>query len=278
MVLHTRRFYSPDWLRLAARDTHLDIVGGGGEWCSPDFLIERETFPHLAFEFILSGRGRIRLGSEWHDVSSGSTFFFDHTIPHSIRSDPEDPLVKYFFNFAGERARALLEEFKLKPGEIFRVAQPARVAGLLDEAIDFALHDGPLSLRAASAVLEHSLVLCAEARRPAQAATDPAYDAYLRCRSLILQQYPGLVSITQAARACAVSPAYLTRLFQRYDHETPCECLRRLKLNDALHRLRQSNVQAKTVAAELSYKSAAHFSRAFKQFHGMTPREALQRG
>lgn len=277
-VSRTRRFYSTGWRRLAARDTHLDVVGGGCEWCSPDFLIEREKFPHLAFEFVWSGKGRVRLGRDWHDVSSGLAFFFDSTIPHVIRSDPEEPLVKYFFNFAGVRATALLAELKLRPGTIFRVAEPARLAELLEEAIDYALQDSPLSLRAAAAVLEHALVFCVEGRRPAQAAADPAYDTYLRCRNFLLRQYPGIISITHAARACAVSAAYLTRLFQRYDRETPYECLRRLKLNEALHRLCQPGAQAKVVAAELGFKSAAHFSRSFKQFHGRPPREALRGG
>lgn len=275
-VSRTRRFYFTGWRRKVARDTHLDIVGGGCEWCSPEFLIEREQFPYLAFEFIWSGKGRVRLGRDWHELGPGIAYFFDPTVPHVIRSDASEPLVKYFFNFAGVRAIALFAELKLRPGSLFRVAEPARIAELLDEAIDHALEDSPLGLRATGAVLEHALVLCSAGRRPLQAGSDPAHVTYLRCRNFILRQYPALISVIQAARACGVTSPYLTRLFQRFDRETPYDCLRRLKLNEALFKLRQPHSQAKVVAAELGFKSAAHFSRAFKNFHGMTPAEAMR--
>jgi AraC-like DNA-binding protein len=81
-----------------------------------------------------------------------------------------------------------------------------------------------------------------------------------------------LNSIEQAAKACHVSAAYFTRLFQRYDTETPLACLTRLKLSQAAIKLRQPDALVKNVAAELGYKSAAHFSRAFKAWSGRSPR------
>jgi AraC-like DNA-binding protein len=120
--------------------------------------------------------------------------------------------------------------------------------------------------------LEHALVLCADSRQPATTKMDPAYATYLRCRGHLLRNYPLLNSIEQAAKACHVSAAYFTRLFQRYDTETPLVCLTRLKLSQAAIKLRQANALVKNVAAELGYKSAAHFSRAFKAWSGRSPR------
>lgn len=275
-VSQTRRFYHTDWRRQAVHESHLDVIGGGCEWCAPDFLIDREQFPYVAFEFVWAGKGRVRLGRQWHELSPGLTFFFDPTIPHTIQSDTAEPLVKYFFNFAGPRITALLAELKLRPGSIFRVAEPARLAELCDEAVDYALQNSALGMRASSAVLEHALVLCAEGRRPPDTRPDPAYATYLRCRNFLLRNYPSLTSVSEAARACSVTPAYLTRLFQRFDRETPHDCLRRLKLNEALFKLRQPGTLAKAVATELGFKSAAHFSRAFKQYHGMGPQDAMR--
>jgi AraC-like DNA-binding protein len=250
----------------------VEVVGGGCEWCAADFRIERERFPFVAMEFVWAGKGSVRLGKKEHALNPGSLFFFDATIPHAIVSDPVEPMVKYFFNFAGERIAALMTALELRPGTVLRAGEPARLAELLDEAIDHALKGTRLGLRASSSALEHALVLGAEARRPGR--SDPAFATYLRCRNYLLRHYPALASITAAARACHVSSAYLTRLFQRYDHETPYTCLQRLKMNEALHKLRLPDTQAKAVASELGFKSAAHFSRAFKAFHGFPPREA----
>ena len=276
-VARTRRFFLPGW-RHRARDTlHLGLAGGGCEWCAPDFVVDRERLPFLAFEFVSRGRGTVRLGKESHELSAGHAFFYDTQTPHVIRSDAADPMVKYFFNFAGARASALMKEWDLKAGTVIRVLDAARVVNLLEEVIDHAVNGAPSGIRSAAIALEHALALCAGSRQPDVTKFDPAYATYLRCRGHLLRNYPVLSTISQAARNCHVSPSYFTRLFQRFDMETPLGCLTRLKVSQATLRLRQNGAQVKAVASELGYKSAAHFSRVFKAWTGKPP-AAVMRG
>lgn len=270
-VMRTRRFFLPDWRERQRERGALGLVGGGCEWCAPDFVMDRQSFPFLAFEFVSRGRGQVTLMNRVQDLGVGHAFFLDPATPHVIRSDSEDPMVKYFFNLAGPRAAALLDELGLSAGSLIRVLDAGRVVALLEEVIDHALRGGRLGLRAAAAALEHALVLCADSRQPATTKLDPACATYLRCRGHLLRNYPVLNSIEEAARHCHVSAAYLTRLFKRYDEETPLACLTRLKLSQAAIKLRQPEAQVKAVASELGYKSAAHFSRAFKAWSGQSP-------
>lgn len=276
-VLRTRRFYLPDWQQRVRDRLSLSLVGGGCEWCAPDFLVDRQSLPFHAFEFVARGKGTVTLGGRRQELSVGHAFFFDPGTPHLIRSDSAEPLVKYFFNFTGPRAPAFLAELDLSPGSVIRVLDAGRVTSLLEEVIDHALRSGRLGLRAAASALEHALVLCAESRQPATTKLDPAYATYLRCRGHLLRNYPILSSIEEAARHCHVSAAYLTRLFKRYDTETPLAYLTRLKLTQAAIKLRQPDAQVKAVAWELGYKSAAHFSRVFKEWSGAAPQH-WQRG
>lgn len=271
-VMRTRRFFLPHWEERQRETTHLCLVGGGCEWCAPDFVVDRRDFPFLAFEFVSRGRGTVTLANRRHEIEAGHAFFFDGSVPHVIRSSTEDPMVKYFFNFTGKRAVALMHELDLAAGSVLRVADAARVIALLEESIDHALRSGRYALHAASAALEHALALSADTRQPATTRFDPAHATYLRCRGHLLRNYPVISSIEQAAKACHVSAAYFTRLFQRYDTETPLACLTRLKLSQAAIKLQQPDALVKAVAAELGYKSAAHFSRAFKAWSGRPPR------
>jgi AraC-like DNA-binding protein len=213
----------------------------------------------------------VTLAGRQQELSTGHVFFFDPETPHEIRSETSDPLVKYFFNFAGKRAATLLEELGLHAGMVIRVLDASRVGDLLEEVIDHSLRSSRLGLRTAAAALEHALVLCADSRQPATTKLDPAHATYLRCRGHLLRNYPVLSSIEQAAEHCRVSSAYLTRLFKRYDTETPLACLTRLKMSQAALKLRQPDAQVKAVASELGYKSAAHFSRVFKAWNGRCP-------
>lgn len=271
-VVRTRRFFLPDWEKRLHDEMNLCLVGGGCEWCAPDFVVDRMSFPFMAFEFVSKGRGSVTLADQTHELEAGHAFIFDPTTPQVIRSGADEPMVKYFFNFTGQRALRLMSDLDLPPGSVLRVADASRVVSLLEEVIDHALRGGRFGLRAASAALEHALVLCADSRQSATTKIDPAYATYLRCRGHLLRNYPVLSSIEQAAKACHVSAAYFTRLFQRYDTETPLACLTRLKLSQAAIKLRQPDALVKAVAAELGYKSAAHFSRAFKSWSGRSPR------
>lgn len=271
-VLRTRRFYVPANGK-DSKSGGLDLAAGGCEWCAPDFVINRSRFPFIAFEFVARGAGRVTLAGQKHELGAGHAFFYGPTTPHVIESDSAEPMVKYFFNLNGTRASSLLEELDLKAGTVFRVMDAGRVTGLLEEVIDHALRGGRMAQRVAGAALEHALTLCADSKQHAATKFDPAYATYLRCRGHLLRNYPVLGSIEQAAKHCHVSAAYLTRLFKRYDMETPLACLTRLKMSQATIKLRQPDAQVKAVAAELGYKSAAHFSRAFKAWSGKSPME-----
>ncbi len=277
-VARTRRFYDPDWRRQARHPSWICLVGGGCEWCAPDFLIDRQRFPFLAFEFVARGQGQLELAGRHYDLDSGHAFFFDPHTPHVIRSNPADPMVKYFFNFTGARGRTLVAAAGLVSGTVIRVSDVPRMTDLLEEVIDHALGGGPTGLRAAAAALEYALALCAGNLRHPSARLDPARATYLRCRGHLLRNYPLLVSAADVARHCGVSAAYMTRLFKRFDRETPLMCLQRLKLSQAVLRLRQPGAQVKGVAAELGYKSPAHFSRAFKAWHGRSPQRVILDG
>jgi AraC family transcriptional regulator, arabinose operon regulatory protein len=274
-VARTRRFYDPDWRTQTRHRSWICLVGGGCEWCAPDFLIDRQRFPFLAFEFVARGKGQLELAGKHHELGDGHAFFFDPHTPHVIRSDPADPMVKYFFNFTGARGRQLIRAAGLVSGTVIRVADARRMTDLLEEVIDHALGGAPTGLRAAAAALEYALALCAGSLRHPNAQLDPARATYLRCRGHLLRNYPLLASAADAAKHCGVSAAYMTRLFKRFDKETPLTCLQRLKLSQAVLRLRQPGAQVKRVAAELGYKSPAHFSRAFKAWHGRPPQKAM---
>ena len=117
-VVRTRRFFLPDWMERQRVATDLCLVGGGCEWCAPDFVVNRRRFPFLAFEFVARGKGRVTFGGKSHPLGAGHAFFFDPATPHVIRSDADDPMVKYFFNFTGKRASNLLKDLALSPGAI----------------------------------------------------------------------------------------------------------------------------------------------------------------
>jgi AraC-like DNA-binding protein len=164
-----------------------------------------------------------------------------------------------------------LEEHGPTPGSVGRVFAPGEIQAAFDELIRNGSKGTRLAPRLCATLLEYLILKIAESRMPSEAARTPAFATYQRCRQHILEHHLRLRTLAEIARECHADPAYLCRLFQRYDHQTPYQFLLRLKMNAAAERLQNPGAAVKRVAAELGFEDPSHFSRAFKGVFGLSP-------
>jgi AraC-like DNA-binding protein len=267
-VLEARRFY----LDLApAPSKPIAVVCGGWERCAPDYAIHRDTFPYYSIEFVVRGKGTLCLAGQDFAMLPGTVFSYEPGIAQRIITDAAEPLVKYFVDFTGSRAVRLLRQCLLAPGSTVRVFAPGDIQRIFDDLIHNGLSDSRFSRRICDLLLEHLILKTADCLMPREAQQTPAYATYQRCRQHIQAQHLRLRTLAQIARECHINPAYLCRLFGRYDHQSPYQYLLRLKMNLAAERLRDPGLLVKQVAAELGFSDPFHFSRAFKSVFGVPP-------
>jgi AraC-like DNA-binding protein len=267
-VRDARRFY----LELAPpADTPLAVVCAGRETCTPEYAIRRESFPYLSVEFVARGRGALLLAGRPHPLTSGTVFAYGPGVSQEIATDAEDPLTKYFVDFAGTRGPGLLQNAGLAPGQVAHVLAP----GPLRSAFDSLIHEGvqarALAPSLCAALLEYVILKIADLQVPGQSGSTQAYATYERCRQHIVEHASRLRSLDEIARECHLDRAYLCRLFRRYDHQTPHQFLMRTKMNLAAERLHDTRLLVKQVAAELGFDDPYHFSRTFKRVFGLSP-------
>ncbi len=263
-----RRFYldlSPSVKR------PLQVVCGGLERCSPGYAIRRETFPFYSLEYVVRGRGKLTLKGRSQAVKPGCLFSYGPGVPRYITADSANPLVKYFVEFTGTRATALMKACKMSPGSVLDVFPQHALQSLFDEIIENGLRMVPGNAELCVKLLECLALKIAGASEAVKGAESLAFAAYVQCRCHIEKHYLRLRTLQQIASECQISNAYLCRLYRRYDHQSPYQHLLRLKINFAAGRLQESVALVKEVAKEAGFDDALHSSRVFHSLSGLSP-------
>ncbi|WOO43319.1 AraC family transcriptional regulator [Rubellicoccus peritrichatus] len=88
----------------------------------------------------------------------------------------------------------------------------------------------------------------------------------------------GSVSVTEAAKEAFCSSFHFQRMFFAIIGVTPAEYIRRRRLTLAASELAVGNTKVIDVAMKYGYDSPNAFTRAFRNVHGISPREARNSG
>ena len=267
-VSEARRFY----LNLSPpKRAPLSVVSGGCEHCAPDYEIHRPTFPFYSIEYVLRGRGSLKLQKRSYDLQPGCVFSYGPGVRQDITADIADPPVKYFVDFAGLKSKELLRNCNLSPGSAAQIFPPNEIQNIFDELIRCGQHGGRQNVELCAKLLECLVLKIADARAPLAGIEALSFTTYQQCRQHIETHFQRLKTLRQVAQECHLDSAYLCRLFQRYDHQSPYQFLMRLKMNLSAEWLQQPGALVKQIAERAGFSDQFHFSRAFKSVFGVAP-------
>ncbi len=92
-----------------------------------------------------------------------------------------------------------------------------------------------------------------------------------RSIAFISQHLNEPIKVTQLAEMADLSPSYFWALFKQKTGYAPVDFLMRLRMHQACHLLKCTNMPVNKVAATLGYKDSLYFSRVFKSILGAAP-------
>lgn len=265
------RFY-----RRGDRRGRLHVVGGGVERVAGDYRIERSRFPHHGIELVVAGRGSLVLGRRSARLVPGVLFVYGTRTPHRIATDPRERLVKYFADFDGADAAVLLRRAALPAGSVMQTSATSELVSLFDELIRSGQRPGTAASEVCSLLLRAIVLKAADTRIALGSAQSQSFATYQRCRDVLERDALELRSLQDLAERCAIDPAYLCRLFQRFAKASPYQLLLRRRIHHAATLLQSRRLLIKEVAAELGFADPYHFSRSFKAVMGLSPQRFVQ--
>jgi AraC family transcriptional regulator len=254
----------------------LTLVMGGREHCNPDYVVRRRSFPFYVLEYVVSGQGTVRLDERSHALGPGVVFAYAPSTRVEIHTEPRDPMVKYFLSFTGTQVPDRMRRCGIVVGEARQLAAHAEVTSVLEDIVREGQRSGALARRICATLFELLLLKIEDTSTLAPHASEPAREAFLRCKALIDAEAERLGTLEEIARATGVEASSVCRWFRRFQGTSPYQYLLRRKMNIAAEYLVENGGLVKEAAQRVGFADPYHFSRAFKAVHGVAPRSLLR--
>ncbi|MGC3954789.1 MAG: AraC family transcriptional regulator [Propionicimonas sp.] len=215
------------------------------------------------------GSGWAEVDGVRHRIGPRQALLVPRRAPHAYGADPDDPWTIWWLHLAGEQAAELAAATRAtRQRPVIPVAALTRCTGLIDEVIDHLEQDETLArLRAASGAAWHLLTTLAEPR-----AGEDGGDPVDRIRERLAADLDQPLSIAEVAAEVNLSPSHLTARFKARTGYAPMRYRTLLRMQRARELLDTSDKPVATIAREVGYDDAAHFSRRFSSLHQVSPR------
>lgn len=265
------------FLNLApSRRESYSLALGGREHCNRDYVVRRDHYDYHVIEYVTTGRGEVTLDGKRNDLGPGSVFAYAPSTRCELRTDPENPMVKYFLCISGGRARRLLTRAAVPPGKVRRLVAHAELTGLFEDLIREGQHAGSKTREICALLLELLVLKLSIAAEKSLNPGGAGRESFLRCKALIDARAEELGSLQEIATVASLDTSSVCRLFRRFQGTSPYQYLLRRKMNLAAEFLIDQGCLVKEAALRVGFADPFHFSRCFKAVHGVAPSE-LQR-
>lgn len=117
-------------------------------------------------------------------------------------------------------------------------------------------------------------LLAQSAPVPKPAASSKMSDYYIKeAINFIEQNFQNDISIEDVAAVCGINRSYLGRIFRTSTGRSPQEFLISYRMTKAAELLKLTTLSVSDIGCAVGYENPLHFSRAFKNVYGVSPRE-----
>ncbi|GAA3412097.1 AraC family transcriptional regulator [Paenibacillus hodogayensis] len=247
----------------ADRQLGLNFEMAGKSFCDETYRIGRPCSKVSCIEYIVKGRGTIRIDSNEFYPAAGDTYFLHQGKDHYYFSDRDDPWVKIWVNFNGELLTELVRSYKLEG--CYHIPDFYSMHYLQQIIRNARTNDNNSVLNCTLAVHELLFKISEHLHTP-----DIHSDA-MRMRKYLDGRVSENVSLSELAQVIGKSESQAIRLFKHQYGITPYNYHLQLKMEFAKKLLRSTSMTIREIAAYLSFADEFYFSNLFKQKTGIAP-------
>ena len=258
----------------------LGLYQFGWEQCDPSHSFGPAARNHYLFHYCLSGTGTLyaqnsRKESNTFQIKSGQGFMlFPHQVCTYI-ADYELPWEYVWLEFDGLRVKEAIELSGLTPEQpVYKARYKDIAATMKDEMLYIVNHKEESSFH----LIGHLYLFMDSLVRSSTSTHinkgNNLRDFYLKeALSFIEQNFQNDISVEDIAAFCGLNRSYFGKIFHETMGKTPQEFLISYRMTKAAELLKLTDLSIGDIGNAVGYPNQLHFSRAYKNVYGISPRQ-----
>ena len=262
------------------RFVDLSLYQYGWEQCEPLHACGPDACSHYLFYYVISGAGTLSAvdsngENREYRLKSGNGFMIFPKQTTSCCADENHPWEYVWVEFDGLKVKEALELAGLTMDTpVYHASTRELSMELKNEMLYIAQNpdQSPFHLIGHLYLFLDYLTRSSSARQLVQ--TGKLQDFYVReALSFIEQNFQNNISVEDIASFCNLNRSYFGKIFRDAVGKTPQEFLISYRMGKAAELLKLTSLSIGNISSAVGYPSQLHFSRAFKNVYGVSPRE-----
>ncbi len=258
----------------------LGLYQFGREQCAPAHSYGPASRNHFLFHYVFSGTGMLFADdskgvTQTYNIKSGQGFMIFPGQITTYIADAELPWEYAWIEFDGLRAKEIIEIMGLSPDNPVYHARSYDMRENMENELVYIINHKDES---AFNLIGH-LYLFIDALSRSAASMKISNGSKLRdfyvheALSFIEQNFQNDISIEDIAATCGLNRSYFGKIFKDAIGKSPQEFLLNYRMIKASELLKLTSLSIKDIGNAVGYPDQLHFSRAFKNIYGISPRE-----
>ena len=234
--------------------------------------LKRGEAPFVLLQHTIAGRGQLRYEARRFTLEPGQTMLL--SFPHDNRYwlGGGDSWEFFWMCLNGREILRLWQELR-RAGPVVELA-PAALDRLAAFCLSLLRGEGRSPARASALAYEVSMGLADELLSWGEVHTVAKRPAAIERAISLCQGNPSeLLDVDRMARAAGYSRHHFSRLFTESEGVPPARYLLQLRMEQAARLLRLQQEPVKMVAQRCGFEDANYFTKVFRRFYGVGPRD-----
>ena len=258
----------------------LNLYQFGWERCAPSHSCGPAARTHFLFHYVISGTGTL-----YADDSSGNTKTYQvkskqgfMIFPQQITTyiaDKELPWEYVWLEFDGLRVKEVIEITGLSQNSPIYHAHSRDLREIMMQEMLYIAQHGemtPFHLMGHLYLFLDAMTRSISSMRITR--IGKLRDFYIReALAYVEQNFQNNISVEDIADNCGLNRSYFGKIFKEAVGKTPQEFLLNYRMTKAAELLKLTKLSIGDIGNAVGYDNQLHFSRAFKNIYGVSPRE-----